>query len=109
MSNAKRQWPPALRQCFVAGLRFDQALQYPVRVEATRRWRNLSLKLNPKEQTLYPHEPGLRLVLRTHGICSYTARQTYAFSARTLGASGKSDWDDWLGKPPKLVACACWG
>lgn len=63
MSNAKRQWPPALRQCFVAGLRFDQALQYPVRVGATRRWRNLPIKLHPQEQALYPHEPGLRLGL----------------------------------------------
>lgn len=63
MSNTKHQWPPALRQCFVAGLRFDQALQYPVRVGATRRWRNLPLKLNPQEQALYPHEPGLRLGL----------------------------------------------
>lgn len=54
---------PAVRQCFVAGLRFDQALQYPVHTGATRRWRNLPLRLHPQEQQLYPQEPGLRLGL----------------------------------------------
>lgn len=54
---------PALRQNFVAGLRFDQEVQYQVQTRSTKRWRHLPVKLQAQEDAPYAQAQGLRLGL----------------------------------------------
>lgn len=54
---------PALRQNFVAGLRFDQEVQYQFQTRTTKRWRNLPVKLQAREDAPYAQAQGLRLGL----------------------------------------------
>jgi hypothetical protein len=63
MSQALVKPIPALRHCFVAGLRFDREVQYQLKAGSAKRWCNLPIKPHPEEDAVYSQARGLRLGL----------------------------------------------